>query len=863
MGKTLIIAEKPSVMTDLGRVLGAKLGKFEKVGAARDAFFENDQAVITSAVGHLVELRMPMGPNGKKLPWNFGVLPAIPDKFDLDPIPDSEARLKQVLKLAKRKDIDLIVNACDAGREGELIFRYIMEIGEITKPVKRLWMQSMTNQSILDAWDNLRSGEQMKPLADAAKCRSESDWLVGLNATRALTCFNSRHGGFNITAAGRVQTPTLAILAQREAEIRAFKPTAYFEVHATFGVQSGEYLGKWIDETWKKDESAPLSKPERIWDQLTAEAIQARCQGMTGTVTEEKKASNQISPQLYDLTTLQREAPFSAKGTLQIAQALYEKHKMITYPRTDSRYLPEDYAGNVRETLQDIGNSDLDVAKFAKAVLAGSAENGPRLHKSRRVFDSKKVSDHFAIIPTGKFAKLSDAEQKLYDMIVKRFIAVFYPSAEFEQTTRLTRIKSSAATDTFKTEGRILVKPGWLEVYGRRPGVAAGKDELVAVADGETASVDAVEVLHEETKPPARMTESTLLSAMEGAGKLIDDEALREAMAERGLGTPATRAATIEGLISQKYLAREGRDLFVSGSGMRLIELVREMEIEGLYSPKLTGDWEFKLRQMEQGLLKRGDFMKEIIAYTNEICAKARQAADLAKSEVFPDLKVACPVCGAPSLKQTEATYECREPECKFKGKKHIAGRLLTEEEAADLFTKKFVGPLTGFRSKFNKPFDAGLELDAKFKINFVFESDDRDGPPELTEEQLIGEAKTAEGNSFKIYATEKAYHVPEIVTKKDPHGVRIGKSILHCEIPPEQILKLIGTGKTDVLKGFVSNRTKRKFDASLTFEHADGKIGFDFPPRPTKKAAEPKAPAQKTAAKKSAAKKTAKSKEA
>jgi DNA topoisomerase-3 len=856
MGKTLIIAEKPSVMTDLSRVLTKVLGKFEKNGSGRDIFFENDSAVITSAVGHLVELRMPMGPNGKKLPWNFGVLPAIPDKFDLDPIADSEARLKQVLKLAKRKDVDLIVNACDAGREGELIFRYIMEIGNIDKPVKRLWMQSMTNNSILEAWKNLRPGESMKPLADAAKCRSESDWLVGLNATRALTCFNSRHGGFNITAAGRVQTPTLAILAQREAEIRAFKPTPYFEVHGTFGVVAGEYLGKWIDESWKKHENAPLSKPERIWDQQTAEAIVARCTGKTGKVTEEKKANTQISPQLYDLTTLQREAPFSAKGTLQIAQALYEKHKMITYPRTDSRYLPEDYTGNVRETMQDVGNSDLDVAKYAKAVLAGSSDNGPRLHKSRRVFDSKKVSDHFAIIPTGKFAKLSEAEQKLYDMIVKRFIAVFYPSAEFEQTTRLTRIDSSKeggrdvppVFDVFKTEGRILVKPGWLEVYGRRPGVAAGKDELVPVNAGETASVESVELLAEETKPPARMTESTLLSAMEGAGKLIDDEALREAMAERGLGTPATRAATIEGLISQKYLARDGRELHVSGSGMRLIDLVREMEIEGLYSPKLTGDWEFKLRQMEQGHLKRGDFMKEIISYTNEICTKARQAADLAKSEVFPDLKVVCPMCGAPSLKQTEATYECREPECKFKAKKHIAGRLLIEEEATQLFTTKLVGPLTGFKSKFNKPFDAALELDAKFKINFVFENDDRDGPPELTEEQLVGEAKTEEGKSYKVYATEKAYHVPEMVTKKDPHGIRIGKSILQCEIPQDQILKLISAGKTDVLKGFVSNRTKRKFDAHLTFDPKDGKIGFDFPPRPVKK---------------TTAKKTAKAKEA
>ena len=856
MGKTLIIAEKPSVMTDLSRVLAKELGKFEKSGSGRDVFFENENAVITSAVGHLVELRMPMGPNGKKLPWNFSVLPAIPEKFDLDPIPDSEARLKQVLKLAKRKDIDLIVNACDAGREGELIFRYIMEIGGIDKPVKRLWMQSMTNDSILEAWKNLRSGESMKPLADAAKCRSESDWLVGLNATGALTCFNSRHGGFNITAAGRVQTPTLAILAQREAEIQAFRPTPYFEVHATFGVQAGEYLGKWIDEAWKKDENAPLSKPERIWDKLTAEAIQARCQGKTGKVTEEKKANTQIAPQLYDLTTLQREAPFSAKGTLQIAQALYEKHKMITYPRTDSRYLPEDYTGNVRETMADVGNSGLDVAKYAKAVLSGSDEKGPRLHKSRRVFDSKKVSDHFAIIPTGKFAKLSEAEQKLYDMIVKRFIAVFYPSAEFEQTTRLTRIESGergtgvspVSSDTFKTEGRILVKPGWLEVYGRRPGVAAGKDELCPVSVGEPAHAESVEVLAEETKPPARMTESTLLSAMEGAGKLIDDEALREAMAERGLGTPATRAATIEGLISQKYLAREGRELFVSGAGMRLINLVREMEIEGLYSPKLTGDWEFKLRQMEQGNLKRGDFMKEIIAYTDEICTKARSAADLAKSEVFPDLKVTCPMCGAPSLKQTEATYECREPECKFKAKKHIAGRLLTEEEAIQLFTTKHVGPLTGFRSKFNKPFDAALEMNAKFKINFVFEGDDRDGPPELTEEQFIGEAKTEEGNSYKVYATEKAYHVPEIVTKKDPHGIRIGKSILQCEIPQDQILKLIGSGKTDVLKGFVSNRTKRKFDAHLTFDPKDGKIGFDFPPRPVKKVAAKKAAKTKEA---------------
>jgi DNA topoisomerase-3 len=833
MGKTLIIAEKPSVMTDLSRALAKPLGKFEKHGSGRDVFFENDNAVITSAVGHLVELRMPMGPNGKKLPWNFQVLPAIPDHFELDPIETSAARLKQVLKLAKRKDIDEIVNACDAGREGELIFHYIMEIGKIKKPVKRLWMQSMTNNAILQAWSSLRSSEQMQSLTDAAQCRSESDWLVGLNATRAFTCFNSRHGGFNITAAGRVQTPTLAILAQREAEIRAFRPTPYFEVHATFGVQAGEYLGKWIDEGWKKSDDAPLGKPERIWDQATADAIAARCDGKTGTVSEEKKAQTQIAPQLYDLTTLQREAPFSAKGTLQIAQALYEKHKVLTYPRTDSRYLPEDYLANVRETMGEIANSDLYVSKYASAVLKGGENGGPQLTKLRRVFDDKKVSDHFAIIPTGKIAKLSDAEQKVYDMVVKRFIAVFYPHAEFEQTTRLTRIQQ----DTFKTEGRVLTKPGWLEVYGRTVGVAAGKDELVPVAAGESASVEHIEVLHEETKPPARFTESTLLSAMEGAGKLIDDEALREAMAERGLGTPATRAATIEGLIAQKYLARDGRELHVTASGMRLIQLVREMDIEGLYSPKLTGDWEYKLRQMEHGQLRREAFMKEIISYTNEIVSKARKRADELKNQSFPDLKVPCPMCGAASLKQTDATYECREPECKFKAKKHIAGRLLTEDEAIQLFTTKHVGPLTGFKSKFNKPFDAALELDAKFKVNFVFDNDDN-GDVELTEEQLIGEVDLADGRHVKVYQSEKAYHLPEVVTKKDPNGIRIGKTILQHEITTEQALKLVSTGKTDVIKGFVSNRTKRKFDAYLTFDSKDGKIGFEFPPRPAKKAA-------------------------
>ena len=842
MGKTLIIAEKPSVMTDLSKALTPVFGKFDKKGKARDSWFENDEAVITSAVGHLVELRMPTGPNGNKLPWKFDVLPAIPNRFELDPIEQSAPRLRQVVKLAKRKDIDLIVNACDAGREGELIFRYIMDIGQVDKPVKRLWMQSMTRQAILDAWEHLRSDDEMQPLADAARCRSESDWLVGLNATRALTCFRSRHGGFNITSAGRVQTPTLAILAKREKEIHDFKPEDYFEVHGTFGVRAGDYLGKWIDPDFKRDPAQPHARAERIWDKALADAIKDRCEGKPGIIEETRKPSTQIAPQLYDLTTLQREAPFSAKGTLSIAQSLYEKHKMITYPRTDSRYLPEDYMGTVRSTLADIASSDLPVAEFARQVLDGDKEDGPRLSKSKRVFDSKKVSDHCAIIPTGRVVKLSDTEEKLFDMIVKRFIAVFFPNARFEQTTRLTLIDDPDTTDIFKTEGRVLTFAGWKAVYGQKAGVASGKDELTAVEDGESADTRTVEVLEEQTKPPARYTESTLLSAMEGAGRLASDEELAAAMSERSLGTPATRAAMIETLSRQKYRARDGdggrSPLHVTPNGMRLIRLVNEMDIDGLASPQMTGDWEYKLRQMEHGQLARDEFMAEIKKYTHEIVEKAKGLATELKSRVFPDLDCPCPACGAPALKQTDATYECREPDCKFRAKKYIAGRQLMPGEAKQLFTTRFVGPLEGFRSRFNKPFEAGLELDDKFKVNFVFDKDDDESVSDLTEDQVVATITLADGRDAKVYGTDKAWFVPAITTDKDPDGIRIGRKILQREIPQDELLKMLAEGKTGLLKGFISNRTKRPFDAFLTFDPESGKVGFEFPPRPAKKAA-------------------------
>ena len=784
---------------------------------------------------------MPTGPNGKNLPWHFKELPAIPKKFELQPIEQTHNRLKHVLGLAKKKEFDVIINACDAGREGELIFQYIMDIGKIEKPIKRLWMQSMTTSSILEAWDNLREGVQMEHLADAAKCRSESDWLVGLNSTRALTCFRSRHGGFNITAAGRVQTPTLAILAKREREIAAFKPEDYWEIHAEFAVANGDYPGKWIDTHFKKNKEQPHDRAERLWDQASAERIRERCTGKIGTVTEETKPTKQIAPQLYDLTTLQREAPFTAKNTLGLAQALYERHKMLTYPRTDSRYLPEDYVGKVYETLRDLASSGHAIAKWA----ADAIEND-RVQFTKRVFNNAKVSDHFAIIPTGRVVKLNEQESKLYDMVVKRFVAVFFPHAEFEVTKRLTTINHGSEADVFVTNGKTLKVPGYLSVYGRVAGVAAEKDELVAVNQGEAAKTEAIDVLDKATKPPARYTESTLLAAMEGAGKLIDDEELREAMVERGLGTPATRAATIEGLLRQKYIAREGRDLNVTGKGLRLIELCEEMQIKQLTSPSMTGDWEAKLNKMERGEIQRDAFMQEIATFTEDVVNKARTHMEILVNRTFPDLECACPACGATRLKQTDATYECREQECDFRISKHIAGRKLSESEAVELFSTKKLPEMDGYLSRFNKPFSAALELVqnvtktgkiGKWKTNFVFE-DDLDSADELTEDQLLKSITLQNGLDAKFYVTDKAYHVPDFKPKDSPDGFRLGKTILQKELETDAVEKLFTEGKTPLLDGFISKRTKRPFKAHLTLDFEKGKIGFEFAPRPAKKAA-------------------------
>src|SRR5574340_1281197 len=561
MSKTLIIAEKPSVAQDIARALTPSTGKFDK----HADHFENDACVVTSAVGHLVEIKAPDEYDVKRGKWSFAHLPVVPPHFDLVPIDKVKSRLAAVVKLIRRKDVTEIVNACDAGREGELIFRLIVQYAGIDKagasapaggkarldkPIRRLWLQSMTPQAIREGFESLRSDTQMRGLADAARSRSEADWLVGINGTRAMTAFNSRDGGFFLTTVGRVQTPTLSIVVEREEKIRKHVPRDYWEVKAAFAAAAGIYEGKWFDPGFKKDDDADR-RADRLWSAADAQRIADAVRGKTGSVGEESKPSTQACPLLYDLTTLQREANgrfgFSARTTLALAQSLYEKHKALTYPRTDSRHLPEDYLGTVRKAMQMIAGEAGPGPLRALAPHAARALEQAFVKPTKRVFDNAKVSDHFAIIPTLQTpGHLSEAEAKLYDLVVKRFVAVFYPPAEYLVTTRITTVEG----ERFQTNGKVLVDPGWLAVYGRE---AQDEDaNLVAVRPGEQVSVEEVNIVALQTRPPARYSEATLLAAMEGAGKLIDDDELREAMAEKGLGTPATRAAIIEGLIAEK-----------------------------------------------------------------------------------------------------------------------------------------------------------------------------------------------------------------------------------------------------------------------------------------------------------------------
>lgn len=908
MTKTLVIAEKPSVAQDIVRALTPVAGKFEK----HEDHFENDRYVVTSAVGHLVEIQAPEQFDVKRGKWSFAHLPVIPPFFDLKPVDKTKSRLNAVVKQAKRKDVTELINACDAGREGELIFRLIEQYAggakPLGKPVKRLWLQSMTPQAIRDGFESLRSDQQMAGLASAARSRSEADWLVGINGTRAMTAFNSRDGGFFLTTVGRVQTPTLSLVVEREEKIRKFVSRDYWEIHATFGAEAGEYPAKWFDPKWKKGEDAE-AKADRVWSAAEAQAIANAVRGKQATVTEESKPTTQASPLLFDLTSLQREANgkfgFSAKTTLALAQSLYERHKALTYPRTDSRALPEDYLPVAKQTFEMLADSGMrHLAPHALTAL-----NNNYIRPSKRIFDNSKVSDHFAIIPTTQAPSgLSEAEQKLYDLVVRRFMAVFFPSAEYTVTTRISTVaaapgrpKQGAAPSggsephevgsvgatsvhSFKTEGKVLVKPGWLAIYGKEAAdeVEGGKDgdkgqNLVPVKPGESVNTLAVDPKGLKTKPPARYSEATLLGAMESAGKQIDDEELRSAMQEKGLGTPATRAAIIEGLLTEKYMLREGREIIPTAKAFQLMTLLRGLEVEELCRADLTGEWEYKLSQMEKGQLSREAFMAEIAAMTERMVKKAKEYDRDTIPGDYATLESPCPNCGG-VVKENYRRFACvgkgGAEGCGFSFGKSPAGRTFETAEANALLRDKKIGPLEGFRSKAGWPFTSEIVIKYddeahNYKLEFDF-GDDKKGE----ESGEIVEFEDASLGACPICGSDVHEHgsnyvcskaVPTAAQPTPSCTFKSGKVILQQPVEREQMTKLLSTGKTDLLDKFVSMRTRRNFKAHLAWDKEAGKVNFEFapskfPPRPgaTAKTAAAKAGKTTAAAKKAPAKKAA-----
>ncbi len=838
---SLVIAEKPSVAGDIARALG---------GFKRDGdFWRRDDMVIGSAVGHLVEIQAPEDQDVKRGRWTFKNLPVLPTHFDLKPIKRTEPRLNSLMKEIRRRNVGDVINACDAGREGELIFRLIMQAAKSKKPCRRLWLQSMTKQAIVDGFKALRADEEMRPLEAAARCRSEADWIVGINGTRAMTAFNSKNGGFFLTTVGRVQTPTLAVVVDREMAIRAFKSTPYWQVEAQFKIAGGEYTGLWIDPNFKKSADNPHGKADRLWDRQDAQAIAELCREKSGTVEDTSKPQRTACPALFDLTTLQREANsrfgFSAKTTLSIAQALYEKHKVLTYPRTDARALPEDYQDTVRQTLHDLENLPA-YERFAKTVLA---ENWVK--NDKRVFDNKKISDHFAIIPTGVLPKnLSEAEQRVYDMVVRRFIAIFYPAAEFNVTTRLTRVEGH----TFKTEGKVLVKAGWLEPAGRQTGNM--KDELIPLMAGELAFARDVAVEALETRPPARFTEATLLGAMEKAGKTIDDNELRDAIAEKGLGTPATRASIIEGLLDQKYMRREERELMPTPKAFQLIDLLKGLNCAALCDPRLTAEWEKKLSLIESDEFSSTEFMKEIRELTKSIVSAAeRHEGDSVPLTQPYHVQNPCPQCGG-KLVENYNGFVCTHEGCGFRIPKHLAGRMFDRAEVEEVIKTGRVGPLSGFVSRRGFPFEAELmiapdEETKKLVLKFDFPEEEKQEVDEdaLAQAPVVGVCPACQSRVLDFnesYVCENRY----LGSKTKKCDFRMGKTILSREITPEDVSDLLRDGRTKLLQGFVSKRNNRAFSAYLVVQKG-GKIGFEFEARkPKAEAAEGEAPAAKPARK-------------
>jgi len=717
--KPLVIAEKPSA----ARAIAEALGGFRK----QNGYLESPRYRITWALGHLVELAAPEEYDPKWKRWSLATLPILPERFELRVAAETKAQFETVVRLAR--SAPELINACDAGREGELIFRYIITAAGLRQPVRRLWVSSLTPEAIRQGFAALRPQADYDRLYQSALCRAQGDWLVGINATRA---FSARWG--ELLSVGRVQTPTLALLVRREQEIEAFKPEPYWEIWAEFAASGGRaYRGKWFG-----------AEGDRVQDEHLASLIAARTRGQTGVVEQvTERPVVERPPQLFDLTSLQREANrrfgLTAAATLKAAQWLYEA-KLITYPRTDSRYLSRDLVKTLPGLLRTLG------ARPEYAALVQGAQLDAVHPGNRRVVDDSKVTDHHAIIPTAERAPgLTGVNEKIYDLIARRFLAQFYPAAQYLELEVVTRV-GAEPVDRFRTRGRRELAPGWRVVEPpRKPQKGEEEDDAApvpALREGEHALAEAVKARKCTTKPPRRYTEASLLSAMELAGREVEDEALREAMKARGLGTPATRAAIIERLKQVGYITLEKKSLVPTEKGRRLVRLAEEAGAQALLSAELTGDWEKRIADIQQGTDEPERFMDAIRELTVQVVDSVRSAegapsspgvgeeitqraapSAAAPTQSRPVLSVRCPRCGG-EITRTSKGWVCSAEGCETRVPSYLLGKVIDAPLAEALLTKGRTPLISGFiSSRTGRSFSAYLVMQGE-KVGFEFPPD-------------------------------------------------------------------------------------------------------------------------------------------
>ena len=762
MAKTLVVAEKPSVARDLASTLPGsfKQSKDKTYLETQDGSSNGDGYVVTWAVGHLVGLAPPDEYDPKLKKWRFADLPILPEHFKLIPNDERSAKqLRAIHRLMADDAVETIVNACDAGREGELIFAYLYDLAPVHKPVQRLWLSSMTKSAISDAFEHLRPGEEMKSLEEAARSRSEADWLVGMNATRAASV-RLRAAFDGAVSLGRVQTPTLALVARREEEIRSFVPEPYWLVEARFEA-SGErrYTGRYLGG-------------KRLPSEDEAQAIVDAVTGQAGEITKLEKKEEREQPQLlYDLTTLQRHANslygFSARRTLAAAQRLYEEHKALTYPRTNSRFLTGDMVAEIKPTAELVGHN----AGYAAAARYVTSLDSLPLG---RVVNDKKVTDHHAIIPTHSehdLSKMGQDELKVYDLVAKRFLAIFHPDAVFERT----RVETTVRENVFRTSGRRLIEAGWRSVYGElseqdRAEDDSGGDQLLPkLEQGEGVQTREVELMRKETQPPRRFSDASLLGAMETAGKEVEDAELREAMKDSGIGTPATRASIIERLVDVGYIERDGRALVATEKGIQVIRLLGEHK---LTSPELTGSWERRLRLIEHAEDTRPAFMEDIKKFTTETVHELDKlkGVQIERAKLGP-----CPICGR-EITENRKGYSCwsrEDPGCGFVIWKKKAGKSLPVSVAKELIESlrasreagedpgvgRTEKPVTGFRSRAGRTFRAKLRLEQtdedKWRVEFDEEWAKEPPKGESEEERAEREAERVGAGTDAVAAEQ------------------------------------------------------------------------------------------------------------